>query len=178
LHNVKNALAAATAAYVLGVPCDEIADGLHLYSGVAGRLQRMTLPGGDVVLDDSYNANLESAQAALSVLGTAAGQKFFVIGDMGELGAAARTMHADIGEFARRAGIDRLFALGELTVQTVRNFGDGATHYSDIDELIADLNSELTGSATVLVKGSRFMRMERVVKALTGELVPESGGKS
>jgi UDP-N-acetylmuramoyl-tripeptide--D-alanyl-D-alanine ligase len=178
LHNVKNALAAATVAFVLGVPYDKIAAGLHLYTGVAGRLQRMALPGGDVILDDSYNANLESAQAALSVLGTASGQRIFVIGDMGELGAAAGAMHADIGEFARRAGVDRLFALGKLTVETVRKFGDGATHYSGIDELIADLRLALDGTSTVLVKGSRFMRMERVVTSLTGELVPESGGKS
>lgn len=178
LHNVKNALAAATVAFVLGVPSDKIAAGLHLYTGVAGRLQRMTLSGGDVILDDSYNANLESAQAALSVLGTASGQRIFVIGDMGELGAAAGAMHADIGEFARRAGVDRLFALGKLTVETVRKFGDGATHYSGIDELIADLRLALDGTSTVLVKGSRFMRMERVVTSLTGELVPESGGKS
>jgi UDP-N-acetylmuramoyl-tripeptide--D-alanyl-D-alanine ligase len=178
LHNVKNALAAATAAFVLGVPCDQIAAGLHLYSGIAGRLQRMALPGGDVILDDSYNANLESAQAALSVLGAESGQKILVMGDMGELGAAAGTVHADIGGFAKRAGVDRLFALGTESVETVRNFGSGATHYSDVDELISDLRSALNGSTTVLVKGSRFMRMERVVKALTGDLVPQSGETS
>lgn len=178
LHNVKNALAAATAAFVLGVPCDQIAAGLHLYSGIAGRLQRMALPGGDVILDDSYNANLESAQAALSVLGAESGQKILVMGDMGELGAAAGTVHADIGGFAKRAGVDRLFALGTLSVETVRNFGSGATHYSDVDELISDLRSTLDGSTSVLVKGSRFMRMERVVKALTGDLVPQSGEMS
>lgn len=178
LHNVKNALAAASAAFVLGVPFNAIAAGLHLYTGVAGRLQRLTLPGGDVILDDSYNANLESAQAALSVLGTESGQKILVMGDMGELGAAAGAVHAEIGEFARRAGVDRLFALGKLSMETVRNFGDGATHYSDVDELITDLRSALNRSTTVLVKGSRFMRMERVVKALTGDVVLESGGKS
>ncbi len=178
LHNVKNALAAVTAAFVLNVPSEKIAAGLHVYMGVVGRLQRITLPGGDVLFDDSYNANLESAQAALSVLGTCSGKKILVMGDMGELGDAAATMHADIGGFARRSGVDRLFALGKLSAETVRTFGDGATHYSDPGELITDLRSALNGSTTVLVKGSRFMRMERVVKALTGDLVPESGGKS
>ena len=178
LHNVKNALAATTAAYVLGVPSDKIAAGLHKYIGVKGRLQRMALPGGDVLLDDSYNANLESAQAALSVLGANSGQKILVMGDMGELGDAAATMHADIGRLARRSGVDRLFALGKLSEETVRAFGDGATHYSDLGELVTTLRSALDGSTTVLVKGSRFMRMERVVQALTADMMPETGRTS
>jgi len=178
LHNVKNALAAAAAAFVLGVPSGMIAAGLHRYVGVAGRLQRMTLAGGDVILDDSYNANLESAQAALSVLGTSSGQKILVMGDMGELGEAAATMHADIGGIARRSGVDRLLAMGTLSAETVRAFGAGATHYSDLGELISDLSAALDGTTTVLIKGSRFMRMERVVKALAGDPVPELGGKT
>jgi UDP-N-acetylmuramoyl-tripeptide--D-alanyl-D-alanine ligase len=178
LHNVKNALAATTAAFVLGVPSERIAAGLCIYKGFVGRLQRMTLPSGDVILNDSYNANLESVQAALSVLGTSRGRRLLVLGDMGELGDAAGTMHADIGAYARRSGVDRLFALGKLSRQTVCAFGNGATHYTDVDELISDLRLAMDGTTTVLVKGSRFMRMERVVEALTGDLVPESGGMS
>ena len=172
LHNVKNALAAATAAFVLGVPSEKIAAGLHIHIGVAGRLNYRPLNSGDVVIDDSYNANPESAQAALSVLGASKGQKILVLGDMGELGDSAASLHAELGGFARRAGVDRLLGLGKLSAEAVRAFGEGGSHFSDIAALLQALCSALDGSTTVLVKGSRSMRMERVVKALIGEAVP------
>lgn len=178
MHNVKNALAAASAAHVLGVPAQKIAEGLHIYMGVPGRLKPHRLASGDVVIDDSYNANPESAQAALSVLGASRGQKILVLGDMGELGDAAGSMHADLGAFARRAGSNRLLGLGAMSSEAVRTFGEGGTHYDDIERLIAALRSMLDGSTTVLVKGSRFMRMERVVKALTDENVSSPAGGS
>ena len=178
LHNVKNALAATAAAFVLDVSSEQIATGLSTFEGVPGRLQRKVLPGGDVILDDTYNANLESMQVALSVLGTSTHQKFLVMGDMGELGDAAGTMHADIGLYARRSGVNRLFAFGELCRETVRTFGAGATHYPNLEEMLSDLRSALDGSTTVLVKGSRFMRMERVVVALQGDVVSVTGGIS
>ena len=178
IHNVKNALAAATVAYVLGIPAQKIAEGLHIYIGVAGRLKPHRLASGDVVIDDSYNANPESAQAALSVLGASHGQRIFVLGDMGELGDAAPSIHAELGEFARRAGADRLLALGSMSSEAVRAFGEGAAHYGDVEQLITALRSMLDGSTTVLVKGSRFMRMERVVKALTDETVSSAAGGS
>ncbi len=178
MHNVKNALAAATAAYVLGVPSEEIAQGLHTYIGVAGRLKSLRLASGDIVIDDSYNANPESAQAALSVLAASRGQKIFVIGDMGELGETAASLHAELGEFARRAGVDRLLGLGKLSSDAVRAFGEGGTHFDDAAKLVDALRPLLDGSTTILVKGSRFMRMERVVKALTSENVSSPAGDS
>ncbi|UCD67291.1 MAG: UDP-N-acetylmuramoyl-tripeptide--D-alanyl-D-alanine ligase [Betaproteobacteria bacterium] len=176
LHNVKNALAAAATAFVLGVPSDKIAAGLCVYIGVAGRLNYRPLNSGDVVIDDSYNANPESARAALSVLSASRGQKILVLGDMGELGDNAASLHAELGGFARRAGVDRLLGLGKLSAEAVRTFGVGGRHFSDMAELLRALHSVLDGTTTVLVKGSRFMRMERVVKALIGDAVPASHG--
>ncbi len=172
LHNVKNALAAATAAFVLGVAPEKIAAGLHLHTSIAGRLVYRPLHSGDVIIDDSYNANPESTQAALSVLGASEGQKILVLGDMGELGDTAASLHAELGGFARRAGVDRLFGLGKLSAEAVRAFGEGGSHFSEVADLLQTLRSVLDGSTTVLVKGSRFMRMERVVNALIGEVVP------
>ncbi len=178
LHNVKNALAAVAAASVLDVADESIIKGLAEYQGVDGRLQRRRMPSGDVLLDDTYNASPESAQAALSVLGASKGRKVLVLGDMGELGDTAASMHAELGGFARRAGVDRLLALGALTVESVRTFGTGGEHFDEPDDLLAALKALLDGSTTVLVKGSRFMRMERIVKAMTGEATVASGGTS
>ena len=175
LHNVKNALAAASAAFALGIDAETTAAGLHLYAGVAGRLNYVPLQSGDVVIDDSYNANPESTQAALSVLGASSGQKILVLGDMGELGDTAASLHAELGGFARRAGVDRLFALGKLSAEAARTFGEGGAHFDDVADLLEALRAGLDGATTVLVKGSRFMRMERVVKALTGEALAASG---
>ena len=97
---------------------------------------------------------------------------------MGELGDAAPSIHAELGEFARRAGADRLLALGSMSSEAVRAFGEGAAHYGDVEQLITALRSMLDGSTTVLVKGSRFMRMERIVKALTDETVSSAAGGS
>ncbi len=178
VHNVKNALAAVAVAYVLGIDAEHIAGGLADHVGVAGRLYRRQLASGDVLIDDSYNASPESVQAALSVLASSAGPKIFVLGDMGELGDVAASMHAELGGFARRAGINYLLALGALSAEAVRTFGDGGEHFEDVDSLLHALLPRLDGSTTVLVKGSRFMRMERIVKALTGETMTASGGAS
>ncbi len=159
LHNIKNALAAVACAYALRVPSAAIAAGLGAYVGVKGRLQRKRHASGALVIDDTYNANPESMQAAISVLAAYAGKKFFVMGDMGELGAGAEAMHASIGEFARRSGINVLYALGDMTREAVRSFGAGARHFSSVDELVGELSGQLEHASTVLVKGSRFMRM-------------------
>jgi UDP-N-acetylmuramoyl-tripeptide--D-alanyl-D-alanine ligase len=169
VHNVKNALAAASVCWALGIPVDRIAAGLSSYRGTGGRLQQRRLPNGALVIDDSYNANPESMKAALSVLAGFSGRRVFVMGDMGELGEAAPAMHAEIGVFARRAGIDAFYALGEASAAAARTFGEGSRHFESVAELASALRALVDAQTVVLVKGSRFMRMERVVDALTGE---------
>ncbi len=164
-HNVMNALAAATAAFALDVSLRSIDAGLSGFSGVKGRLQKKAALHGSTFIDDTYNANPDSVKAALAVLAQQPGKKVLVLGDMGELGSDAAAMHAQIGLVAREAGVDRLLALGELSRETVGAFGAGAMHFERIQELLAELENELTPDTTVLVKGSRFMQMERVVQS-------------
>ena len=166
LHNVRNALAAVACAYALEIPSAAIVAGLAGYAGAKGRLQPKRHASGALVIDDTYNANPESMQAALAVLAAYPGRTFFVMGDMGELGANAQAMHASIGEFAKRSGVHAMFALGEMSAAAVRGFGGGARHFSSVDELVGALSGRLEHGSTVLVKGSRFMRMERIVEAL------------
>ena len=168
VHNVRNALAAAAAASAAGVGLAAIVRGLAGFDPVQGRLQKKVAKRGAIVLDDSYNANPDSVIAAIEVLARAAGKKLLVLGDMGEVGAHGAAFHAEIGRYARAARIDSLFLLGELCKHAAAAFGEGAEHYSDIDALVAALDPWLGAGVTVLVKGSRVMRMERVVQALTG----------
>ncbi len=166
LHNARNALAAVAAAYAAGVPLAAIERGLAAFRGVKGRLQRRAGANGAVVLDDSYNANPDSMRAGIDVLASTIGRKVLVLGDMGEIGEASAQYHDEIGGYAKSAGIDALYALGEASAVAVRNFGAGAGHYKKVEDLIEALKPELTANTTVLVKGSRFMRMERVVDAI------------
>ncbi|MHB0973005.1 MAG: UDP-N-acetylmuramoyl-tripeptide--D-alanyl-D-alanine ligase [Thiobacillus sp.] len=166
-HNAMNALAAAAAAFALDVSHRSIVAGLAGFTGVKGRLQRKPALHGSTFIDDTYNANPDSVKAALAVLAQQTGRKVLVLGDMGELGSDAAAMHREIGLAARAAGVDRLLALGELSQETVGAFGAGAMHFERIEELLAELENELAPDTTVLVKGSRFMQMERVVKSFT-----------
>jgi len=163
-HNARNALAAATAALVLHVPLTTVVKGLEAFGGVAGRLQRKQALHGAVVIDDTYNANPASMHAALEVLAQAAGKRIFVLGDMGELGDDAVQFHHEIGVAARELGIERMFALGVMSAAAVSEFGAGAQHFADIEALQTELEKEMDAQTTVLVKGSRFMKMERVVR--------------
>ncbi|MEQ1661659.1 MAG: UDP-N-acetylmuramoyl-tripeptide--D-alanyl-D-alanine ligase [Thiobacillus sp.] len=167
-HNAMNALAAATAAFALDVGHSSIVSGLSGFSGTKGRLQRKLALHGSVFLDDTYNANPDSVKAALAVLAQQPGRKILVLGDMGELGDEAAAMHAQIGMVARAQGVDRLLALGDLSRESVGAFGAGAMHFERIQELLAELENTLDADTTVLVKGSRFMQMERVVNSFTG----------
>jgi UDP-N-acetylmuramoyl-tripeptide--D-alanyl-D-alanine ligase len=169
LHNVKNALAASAAAYALDVPLAAIAAGLAKFSGVKGRLEHKPGLNGAELIDDSYNANPASVAAAVAVLAAAPGRRILVLGDMGELGDKAAKLHRETGTLAKRAGIDRLFTLGRLSAAASAEFGAGAMHFERIDELIAELTMLLALDVTLLVKGSRFMQMERVVTALQAE---------
>lgn len=168
-HNARNALAAATAALALRVPLPVIAQALQGFGGVAGRLQRKAACQGATLIDDTYNANPASMRAALEVLAQAQGKRIFVLGDMGELGKDAAQFHRELGIAARELGIERLFALGELSALAVQAFGPGASHFADMETLQPRLLAELDAQTTVLIKGSRFMRMERVVQACAAQ---------
>jgi UDP-N-acetylmuramoyl-tripeptide--D-alanyl-D-alanine ligase len=163
-HNVRNALAAAAVCHVLGIRTPYITAGLSNYAGTSGRLQRKRSRSGAIFIDDTYNANPDSVMAAIDVLMLSQGKRLLVLGDMGELGEAGEELHAEVGAHARRAGVDQLFTLGTLSQAAANSFGPRARHFQDLDALCAALDQALTSDATVLVKGSRFMRMERVVQ--------------
>jgi UDP-N-acetylmuramoyl-tripeptide--D-alanyl-D-alanine ligase len=169
LHNVRTALAAAACAVAAGVPPSSIALGLSAFRPYIGRLQIKQGAGGVTVIDDTYNANPDSVRAAIDVLATCPGPTALVLGDMGEVGAQGPQFHREVGDYARAKGVSRLLALGEATPHAVAAFGAGGRHFAAVEDLVAALQAK-----TVLVKGSRFMRMERVVSALTG--APPQGG--
>ena len=168
-HNARNAVAAAAACLAAGVPLAAVVDGLQSFSGVKGRLQRRAGKFGAEILDDTYNANPDSVRAGVDVLASTVGRKLLVLGDMGEIGEASGQFHDEIGGYAKSQGVDRLFALGDASKAAVRNFGEGARHFCNIEKLIAAVDKELGPETTVLVKGSRFMKMERVADALVAE---------
>ncbi len=165
-HNVRNAAAAAAAAYAAGASIDAIGAGLADFRPVAGRLQLKPGARGSWIIDDSYNANPSSVRAAIDVLGTLPGTKWLVLGDMAELGPGGPDRHAEIGAAARAGGVERLFAVGPLTARAVDAFGAGGEWFEDADALVRRLRTQLGPTVTVLVKGSRVNRLERVVEAL------------
>lgn len=168
-HNAVNALAATAACLAAGIALPQIVAGLESFRGVKGRLQRRPGQQGAQILDDTYNANPDSVRAGIDVLASTIGKKILVLGDMGEIGEGSHQCHDEIGGYAKSQGVDRLYALGEASAQAVRNFGEGGRHFCNIDKLIAAVQKELAADTTVLVKGSRFMRMERVADALVAE---------
>ena len=161
-----NALAACAASLAAGADLAAVKHGLASLSPVAGRFNIHSLPGDITLIDDTYNANPESLQVALDVLTLSDDDSWLVLGDMGELGATAAGLHAAVGRKARAAGVTRLYGLGELAAQAVAAFDGPGGAFSTLDELLDVLRAELTGPLHILVKGSRSMRMERVVAAL------------
>jgi UDP-N-acetylmuramoyl-tripeptide--D-alanyl-D-alanine ligase len=166
-HNVMNALAASAAALAAGVGLEEIKAGLESLVPVAGRFNIHQLHDGAILIDDTYNANPGSLQAALDVLALSDGETWLVLGDMGELGADAQALHRAAGEQAYAAGVDRLFALGPLSKAAAEAFGSRAEHFDNPETLVEAL-SQVPRHADlhILVKGSRSMRMEQVIEAL------------
>ncbi len=167
-HNVGNALAAAAAASAAGAALEDIALGLADFRAVAGRLQLKASTRGSWIIDDSYNANPSSVRAAMEVLRSLSGVTWLVLGDMAELGEVSHDSHAHIGSYARDCGIKRLFAMGPLSSRAVETFGAGGEWFADADSLTRRLQAELAPGVTVLIKGSRINRLERVVQALSG----------
>jgi len=165
-HNILNALAAAAAAIAAGCGLDVIVKGLMSAGGVDGRLRIKYAQSGARIIDDTYNANSDSLAAALEVLADYQEPRWLVLGEMGELGDAGPKLHDQAGMLARKLGVTRIFATGNLCRYTVNAFGSGGNYYSNAEELLTAVRMELTEEATVLVKGSRYMRMERVADGL------------
>ena len=178
-HNVMNALAASAAAIAAGATLAAVRDGLQSLVDVGGRLQIKQSPAGVTVIDDTYNANPASLQAGLDVLNDSEGdKKILVLADMGELGNLAMSLHQQMGEQAHRSGVDQLFTFGEMAQHAAQAFGPVASHFTTQEALIAELKTVLKSSEerfTVMVKGSRSMKMEYVVAALL-EAEASSGG--
>jgi UDP-N-acetylmuramoyl-tripeptide--D-alanyl-D-alanine ligase len=165
-HNVLNALAAASLALGAGASLDVIRAGLEAARSVAGRLVTHRLDNGAILIDDSYNANPGSLNAAIDTLAGAGGNNWLVLGDMRELGIDAEALHAEAGRRAKAAGIARLFTLGPLSAATTQAFGSGASHFDSHEALAEALRAALTPDVRVLVKGSRGSAMDKVVRAL------------
>lgn len=165
-HNVANALAAAAAGYALGLEPAVIAAGLAQVQAPKGRVVIQRHANGARLIDDTYNANPTSLNAAMELLAREPGERLLVLGDMAELGPEAARLHAEAGRRARALGLDGLLTLGPLSAEAAKAYGAGAQAYSDLDSLIAALRGRLVAKATVLIKGSRSARMERVVAAL------------
>ena len=178
-HNLRNALAACALASAAGAGLAAMVGGLSSQEAVAGRLQTRE-PGAKVrVIDDSYNANPASMSAAIGVLAGREGERWLVVGDMGELGSESAQWHRRVGEEARRAGLEYLYCAGEDSREAAKAFGPGATWRESVDDLCLVLKDELHAGVTALVKGSRFMGMERAVAVLSEaaeELARENPG--
>jgi UDP-N-acetylmuramoyl-tripeptide--D-alanyl-D-alanine ligase len=166
LHSVRNALAAAAAALAAGATLVEAARGLAAFRAVKGRLQTKPGRNGVVLIDDTYNANPDSVRAAVEVLAAAERPRVLILGDMGEVGEQGTAFHEEVGRYAKEAGVDRLLAVGPLARAAARAFGAGGEHFDSVEALIARAQGLTALKGTMLVKGSRFMRMERVVEHL------------
>jgi UDP-N-acetylmuramoyl-tripeptide--D-alanyl-D-alanine ligase len=170
VHNVKNALAAAACALAAGCPLSAITQGLQQFAAVKGRSQVQTWQrdgSSCTLIDDSYNANPDSVRAAIDVLASLPGPRWLVLGDMGEVGDEGVAYHREVGAYAQQRGIEALWAAGSLCRHAADAF-PGARHFGDAETLLAALG-EAPACASALVKGSRFMKMERVVAALLGQ---------
>ncbi|HHL19636.1 MAG TPA: UDP-N-acetylmuramoyl-tripeptide--D-alanyl-D-alanine ligase [Thiothrix sp.] len=169
-HNAMNALAASAAAISVGVSLNEIKQGLEGLQAVKGRLAPLDGINGIQIIDDTYNANPDSARVAIDVLAEKEkGKRVLVLGDMGELGDNVEQLHADMGLYAKSQGVDALYCLGNYSQQACHKFGEQSYSFEELDPLLKQLKQEIEKGMTVLVKGSRSMKMERVVDALISE---------
>jgi UDP-N-acetylmuramoyl-tripeptide--D-alanyl-D-alanine ligase len=164
-HNVRNALAAVACTYAAGISLEKIKLGLDTFAPVSGRLQKKAAVNGAVVIDDSYNANPDSVRAAIDVLSKAAAPRVLVLGDMGEVGTQGREFHEEIGAYAQTKGIEQVLVTGELASHMK---GTSIRHFEQFGDLLTAVEAAVAPDATVLIKGSRFMKMERVVQHLIG----------
>lgn len=176
-HNVLNALAATACALAAGAPLEAVVRGLEAFEPVGGRSRLLRIRHGDrefTLLDDSYNANPDSVLAAIEMLAALPGPRWLLMGDMGEVGERGPEFHAEVGTRARERGIEAVWTAGPLMAHASRACDGGARHFETVDALLAAL-SQAPAAASVLVKGSRFMRMERVVQALQAGTAARGG---
>lgn len=173
-HNILNSLAAAACAVALGMDVGEIAQGLEQARNLGGRLSVQHTPQGAQLIDDSYNANPDSLRAGMEWLAGLSGERWLILGAMAELGSDSEALHRQAGEQARQLGIQRLYTLGALAAHAAQGFGPGAQAFKELDTLLHAVRQELAPGVTVLIKGSRSARMERVVAALTGDSAGEN----
>ena len=176
LHNVSNALAASASALAAGADLDAVAEGLSRVTAIGGRLNLIERADGVRIVDDTYNANPSSLQVAMDFVCDLRGPVWLVLGDMGELGDAARSLHAGTGDQVKAKGFERLFTVGSLAARAAETFGDGAEAHATVDDLITSLEDQLEPGVTVLVKASRRMRFETVVEALTNVCLAKAKG--
>lgn len=173
-HNILNATAATAAALAIGIDLAAIKTGLEQVESAPHRMRPHQLKNGARIIDDTYNANPFSLQAAVDTLATFSGTKIVVLGDMKELGPDARQLHATAGEKMKASGVDYLFTLGELSAATSNSFGQNAQHFTDKEKLLSAVQSYVKNHAIILIKGSRSMRMENVLYGLSAEIPHET----
>ena len=166
-HNVRNALAAAACCVAAGINPTTIAAGLSRFEPASGRMQRAISTGGATLIDDTYNANPDSVLAAIDVLADMPTPRILVLGDMAEVGDQGPQFHREVGEHAKTRGLQALFAIGPQCRDAVAAFGKGAVNFESVDALSSAVSRVARPGASILIKGSRSMRMERVVQALT-----------
>ena len=174
-HNVVNALAAAAATLAAGAGLPAVRAGLGAMLNVAGRLRPEPGPAGSTIYDDSYNANPGSVTAAIRFLAAQAGQRWFVLGDMAELGSEEVVLHQSVGELAAQSGIDRFYCVGPLARHAATGLGSSAHWSPDVATLAAELSAQIGPDVQLLVKGSRSAGLERLVHALTGRFPDKPG---
>lgn len=165
-HNVKNALAAAAVAMQFGIDLTAIKQGLEQLQPVTGRMQALLGRKGNIIVDDTYNANPASLQAALNAVKQNQQPVWLVLGAFGELGSDSASIHADMGNMIKASAVQRLFATGDLAKNSVKTFGEGGQFFDTQAQLIETLIQAMTGKEIILVKGSRSQKMEHVVAAL------------
>ena len=163
-HNVLNALAAIACTHAAGIDVSHIQSGLEAFAPVSGRLQKKQAANGATLIDDTYNANPDSVRAAIDVLAQAPAPRVLVLGDMGEVGTQGKEFHEEVAAYAASKGIEHVLATGELAAHMAPH----AKHYKEFDALLQAVSAAVTPDTTVLIKGSRFMKMERVVQHLIG----------
>jgi len=168
-HNVMNTLAAAACCLSVGISLKQIKHGIEQENPVTGRLQPMIGKNGNLIIDDTYNANLDSFKVALNVLKQCDGEHWVVLGAIGEMGKESKNIHKQLGKLLKSKNVARVLAIGSDAEYSVELFGKGATFFSSHEQLISTLNHELKGSETVLIKGSRVQKMEKIVAALVSD---------